>query len=305
MGSKSSQAPAPTTSTTQVQVADPWSGQQPYLRELFSHAKTQLQGPGQQYYPGQQVAPMSSDTTAAQSYARNLAQSTLPQANDATMQSALFNLQGGRDVANNPYLQSAIKAAQQPTLQAFSSVGGPLSQIRQHFTGGNSGGSGTRESIAEGLALRGLGQTLDNTAAGMTMQAYTQAQDNAVRTLGLMPQTMQAATMPAQLLSGVGSSQDAYAQSLIDAEMQKWNFQQAAPMTQLQQYQQLISGNFGGSTSSSGTSVGPTPQQAKPNMWMGGLGGAASGAAIGSVIPGIGTAVGAGLGALIGILGSR
>lgn len=53
--------------STTVQKADPWSGQQPYLKEVFAEAQRLYQGgqlaPG--YYPGQTVAPQSDWTKQA------------------------------------------------------------------------------------------------------------------------------------------------------------------------------------------------------------------------------------------------
>ena len=54
-------------STTTVQKADPWSGQQPYLKEIFQEAQGLYQSGGMApaYYPGQTVAPESAWTQQA------------------------------------------------------------------------------------------------------------------------------------------------------------------------------------------------------------------------------------------------
>ena len=54
MGSKSDQ-----TTTSE---AAPWSGQQPYLQDIFRESQNQYYGGGPQYYPGQTVAPFSPQT---------------------------------------------------------------------------------------------------------------------------------------------------------------------------------------------------------------------------------------------------
>lgn len=289
---------APTQTQTVVQSSDPWAGQQPYLRDLFSRAQTYVQQPAGGFFPGQMVAGPGADTTRSFDYARSLATTTLPAASDVALQSAMFNMGAGRDVGTNPYLQSAIQAAQRPVIEAFSSPTGPMSAIRSHFTAGNTAGSGTREGVAQGIALRGLGQQLTDMSAGITWQAYQQAQDNAIRSLALMPQTMQASSFPVELLSQAGAQQDAYRQALIDAEMQKWFYEQQEPVNKLLTYQNLISGNFGGTSTGSTTTTGSLAPQPRTNPWMSALGGAAAGTAI---KPGVGTA----LGALIGFLGGR
>lgn len=53
---------SPPKNTETTQKTEPWSGQQPYLTDVFSQAKQQYYGPGPECYPGSTVAPMSSDT---------------------------------------------------------------------------------------------------------------------------------------------------------------------------------------------------------------------------------------------------
>lgn len=48
---------------TSVQKSDPWSGQQPYLTDLFSGAQQQFNN-GAEYFPGSTVVPFSPDTLA-------------------------------------------------------------------------------------------------------------------------------------------------------------------------------------------------------------------------------------------------
>ena len=46
-------------SQTQTSESEPWAGQQPYLKDLFSQAQGLFQGGPQQYYPGETVAPFN------------------------------------------------------------------------------------------------------------------------------------------------------------------------------------------------------------------------------------------------------
>lgn len=287
------------STTTQTSKTEPWAGQQPYLQDLFARAQSASQQTPT-YFPGQTVAPQSQATQQSLAMGQQTAQNLQPAA-QATTDSMIFNLGAGRDVGNNPYLQSAIQAAINPVMQNFSSVGGPLANIRSHFTAGNSGGSGTREGIAAGVAQRGLQQQVGDISSTMTFNAYQQAQDNALRTLALAPQTMQAASYPAQLLGQVGGAQDAYAQQLINAQIERHNFQQQAPWIPLQNYGQLVAGgNFG----SSGTATSTAPGT-RTNPLMQGIGGAATGAALATMIPALGPYAlpAAGVGALLGLLG--
>ncbi|HLB80611.1 MAG TPA: hypothetical protein VJJ77_08905, partial [Dongiaceae bacterium] len=52
-------------STTTVQQADPWAGQQPFLADIFSEAQRLYDAPGPLYFPGPTVAPFAPETQAA------------------------------------------------------------------------------------------------------------------------------------------------------------------------------------------------------------------------------------------------
>lgn len=299
MSSKPQSQPTSTTTTT-----TPWVGQQEDLLRLFQGARRQFDKGGPQYFPGQTVAPQSADTTQSQQMLRSTAGQVQPLTQQA-INTSLWNMGEGRDVANNPYLQSAIRAAQQPVIQSFWGPQGPAAGIRSGFTAANSGGSGTREGIAQGVAERGLNQQLVNMSAGMTMDAYNRAQEDSMRSMALMPQTLQGAAYPASLFSQVGAQNDAYAQSLLSADMARWNYNQNLPWLNLQNYQGIVGGGSFGNTQNVSGSV-PMPS---PNPWMSTLGGAGAGAALGSQMGTAagpyGTAIGAGLGALVGYFGSR
>lgn len=266
-------------STNQTQTMDtgPWAAQAGYLKDLFGRAQDVSKSGTGQYYPGQLVADRPADTLASDAYIRNLVGSQLPQMNQQMQGAIDWNLGAGRDMANNPYLQSAIRAAQQPVVQAFSSVGGPLAQIRGQFTGASSGGSGTREGIAEGVAMRGLGQTLANQSALMTNQAYQAAEDRAMQSLGMLPGAMQATAYPAQLLAASGAGQQQYGQQVIDSERDRFMYNQQLPWLNLNNYANLIRGNYGssGTVNTLGTSTARQPGGSSGGF-AGALGGAAS-----------------------------
>lgn len=268
--------------TQQVnQVSEPWAAQQPYLKDLFARAQSNANNLPE-YFKGSTVAQRSQDTTSALNLMRQGAQSMQPGI-DQTMATALWNMGAGRDMANNPYLQSAITAATNPVVDQFMSVGGPLEQIRSSFTARNSGGSGTREGVAAGIAQGQLGRTLADMSSRMTMDAYQQAQQQALQTMGMMPQFLQMQMMPGQALGQVGAANDAYAQTLINADVDRWNFNQNRQNDALARYAQLISGNYGGTTSGTTTNTVPGPTKSPLQQ---GLGGALSGAMLGSMMGG-------------------
>lgn len=274
-------------------ISEPWAGQMPYLLDVFQQAQNQYNSAGPSYFPGSTVTGPGASTLYGQDYAMNLARSQLPGFGAAGMNSAMFNLGPARDLSTNPYLQNAILAAQNPLITRFTEAGGPLSAIRSGFMAGAPDGVSTRQGIAEGIAMRGLGQQLSDISSTMALQGYNQAQNNAVQTLGMMPQLMESQAYPSFLASSVGQQQDAYTQAILNDQIQRWNYEQNLPAQKLAQYQGLIQGNYGGTADSTGTT--PLPQG---NPIMGGLGGAAAGFSVGGPWGGV-------IGGILGMLGSR
>jgi hypothetical protein len=195
------------------------------------------------------------------------------------------------DPNSNPNLQKTVDAALGRTTRAFNED--VLPGIRSSFVGAGQGGS-TRQGIAEGIAMDRLQQNLGDTAASMYSQAYGQGLDAMLRGVALAPQTGQMLMAPSGVLSAVGTDQQAMNQAQLTDLVNRWNFNQNAPWNELVQYGQLVTGGFGGTS----TTNAPSPQS---SPLMGAAGGALSGAALAQMVGGP-VGWGAGIGALIGIL---
>jgi hypothetical protein len=218
---------------------------------------------------------------------------------DTAAGAATFNMGAGRDVATNPYLQSAISAAIRPVTQSYTDSGGVLQGIRS--AAGNVGQyGGSRQGVAEGIAAGRYLNTVGDIASTMANQGYMSGMQNATQTMALAPQVSGMQTTAPGMVSAVGQQQGAYQQALIDAAINKWNYEQNLPSMRLAEYQNLTSGNYGGTSSGTTTAA---PAQPKKNPLLAGAGGALAGAQLGSMIPGIGTSIGAGAGLLLGLLG--
>ena len=272
---------------TTVQNNDPWAGQQPYLLDLFKRAQDNLKSGGPQYFPGQTLAGVDPRTNASLDYATQVAQGQLPK-NAALANQGFGTLINASDINNNPNLQAAITAATAPTIRAFSDAGGPLSSIRDQFQGAGQFGS-TRQGVAEGIAADRLQQNVLGTGAQMAQQAYLSGLDSTARGLALAPNAVQANLAPATTLDAVGQESRTLQQQVIDDMMQRWNYNQNLPAANLSQYQQLINGSFGGTSST----------QATPNKTAQTVGLMATGAGLGAYIA-AGTSVGGPYGAAIG-----
>ena len=97
--------------TTTVQKADPWVGQQEYLKDIFTEAQDEYQTtPGKSYFPGQTFADFTPEQTSAQ-------QGVIDYANSPDLQNMQAQAQGALgELSSNPYSN--------PVFGATRSLGG-------------------------------------------------------------------------------------------------------------------------------------------------------------------------------------
>lgn len=288
------------SSTTTVQKADPWAGQQPYLSDIFQQAQKQYQDSTvPRYYPGQVTASIDPATVDAQERLLSAADTQQGVA-DTTTAANKFNMTDARDVRSNPYLQGAIQAAINPIIQNFNDTGGVMSNIRTEGVNNQQGG-GSRQGVAEGIAASRLNQQISDVASTMASKGYETGLDASSKAIALAPQVQAMWTTPAQTLDAVGQQRQGYEQQAINDIIDKWNWEQNLPAAKLAQYQNIIQGNYGGT--SSGMSTGTTPV-AQRNPIMGAMGGAMAGYSMATMMPALGISgpIGAGIGALLSFL---
>jgi len=210
---------------------------------------------------------------------------------------------------------------------------------------GNFGGSrgeiargivGREATRSQGMAQQALSENMSQAYSGVMNDQFSQARDaqiragtslndsqlNAANTFAnlygtdisgrvsgveAMTDVAKLGMMPGEIIGGVGEKQSQLTQSQIDAAMKKFQFEQAQPWGNLNNYANVIGamsqyGNLG---------YQDTPSSANP--WASAIGGGLSGAGagalagakIGSGYPGWGTLIGGGIGAIGGYLGSR
>jgi len=248
----------PATQTqTQTQETKPWAEQAPYLTELFAQARQQLQQPIPSYVP------TSATTQQAQETAKRFAVETAPQTGEAARAAWQAGL-AAPDVMRNPALAAAIQGAIRPLEQQFAER--TLPAIRGEATAGGQYG-GSRQGIAEGLAARGLTEATGDITADMLSRAYESGLRTQMQALGLTPTVQTAQLVPADILSQIGGQETAEARAAA-----LYPYQQEA--AQLQAFQNLISGQYGGTVTGTGVATAPGARSSP-------LSNAAGGAAIG------------------------
>lgn len=233
---------SPSGSTTTVQKADPWSGLQPYLTQQFGQAQN-LYNQGQlapAYYPGQQVADQSPQTQQAIQGVTNLATQPNPVINAAQQQ--LADTESGKylDPTNNPGFQQALNDVQ----KAYST--GTAAQTDAAFNrSGAYGGSAYDET--KQMQNKAYADSLNTLAGNM----YQQGRQNQIQGLLTAPSVAGMQYQPLSALASAGQTQDAYNQSLINANMNKYAYNANLPANSLGTYEALTNNPGGGTTSTS------------------------------------------------------
>lgn len=259
MGGSSGSSGTTTTNTS------PWSGQQPYLSYGFQQAQNLQQSGGPQYYQGNTVAAPSANTNAAYNMVSNQVQNNPLQAQS---QQQVSNTLNGNYLNSNPYLDQTFNTGANQITKAYQQA---VNGNNAGFEGGGRYGSGMQQ-VAQDNANNTLGQNLQQYAANTYNQNYQNERTNQVNAVGQAGAVQNQGLTNANMLGTVGSAQDQYNQNLVNADINKWNYNQNLPANTLGQYMGLVQGNYGGSSSTST----PTSGSNTFGQILGGLGTAAS-----------------------------
>ena len=227
-------------SSNTVQKADPWSGQQPYLTDLYSQAQSQLQAGPQQFYPNKLYADPTQDVIAAEEMARQAALGGQTDLAGDIASATRFGLMSPQNLSNNPYIADAALAALRPL---YTQTQGLLQQARRDATGAGQLG-GDRQSILESNVIGNYLQRAGDLTSQMYSGAYQDAMKTQQQALLSAPQALQASLAPAQTLGAVGASQQARQQQAIDAARAKFEFEQQAPGRSLSDYANIVAGSM-------------------------------------------------------------
>lgn len=231
MSSGGSKPKTVTTTTNNSPWAPTQPGLQQGIKDLTSQYKSGQFLKANQAYPGSTVAGLAPETIQSWNQASALANG--PQADLQAAQN--YN----RSILSGDLSQGYLG---QLTNNVTNNINGQFSM------GGRYGSGAHQNAIAQGV-----------TSAVMPY-AQSAAQ--------FAPELAKAAYMPSQVLGGIGTARQGYAQDLINADIQKYNQQQSAPISAITDYMQALSGNWGGGS----TSTQPYQSDNSTNPWLQGAG---------------------------------
>lgn len=280
----------------------------PYLEQGLQRAQ-QLFFTGAQpsLFPGQMYVSPSASTQAALAQQEALAKSpSLPlQAAEQAYLSTMGQVgrtASGEFLGGSPYRDALIEAATRPLTQQFGQQIMP--GIASGFSKAGRYGSGAMNQ-ALGSATEAYGRSLGDIASAVSAQDYarerqlqSQAQIQQAALAQAAPSFFQMGFLPSQALAQVGAAQEAIAAKPLQEQIQRYQFQQQLPYSQLQSY---LSSVYGTPLASSQY---PSMPQVQSNPIGSALGGGALGYLGGSLLTnqfGANAPLwGAGVGALLG-----
>lgn len=129
-----------------------------------------------------------------------------------------------------------------------------LPTIGDQFQGSGQFGS-SRQGIAEGIAASDLNQDIQRQTSNIFATGAQQAQQGQQFALSNLGSLLGQAQAPSQQLFNVGSQFQQQNQAQLTDQLQRNLALQQLPLAELQAFQGLISGNYGGTT------TGTTPRQ--------------------------------------------
>lgn len=230
------------TQTTQIDPAI-----QPYLKFGLTEAQRLYQGGGPQYYAGQTYVSPSATTQQAIQALQQRATTGSPLLSQAQQQT-LGTIQGDY-LGGNPFFQGAFQPAAQAARQAFESALGDIGSKASLAGRYGSGAMGNLQQQASGQ----FAQKLTDTAGQLAYQNYAQERARQQQATAMAPEMAQADYGDIQRLLAAGQLGEGYQGQALQADINRFNYQQQLPQQQLNQYLNQVYGFPAGKTTTSQT----------------------------------------------------
>lgn len=236
----------PVGSQTVEQKTEPWAGQQPYLTAGFEKAKTDILNSPTQAYPNSTVVPFAPQTELALQATQNRAMQGSP-LQDAGGQAYMDTIQGNYLMANNPYLQSTMDAANRGTVRNFQTAVQP--GIDSMMSKAGRYGSGGHFNQMEG-AYNALGQQMSDTNAKIGFENYNQERARQMSAAQGAPAYAQQDYNDMTKMLGVGQAYEGQAGAQLQDEISRYYQEQQAQKDALADYMAIVAGGqYGGNRS--------------------------------------------------------
>jgi hypothetical protein len=234
-----------TTTSTQTTQIDPTI--QPYLKYGLEEAQRLYQAGGPQYYQGQgYVGPSEATQTGIQALqARAQAGSPLTSA----AQNQLYGTIQGDYLGGNPFFQGAFQPAAQAATSAFNTA---IGNVTSAASKAGRYGSGAMQNLQTAAAGE-LAQKLTGTAGQLAYQNYADERARQQQATFGAPSLAEADYADINKQLAAGQLREGYQNQALQADMQRYNYEQNLPQQQLTNYLNQAYGFPAGRTSTSQT----------------------------------------------------
>jgi hypothetical protein len=245
-----------TTTTNQI---DPIL--QPYVQFGLGEAKRLYETQGPSYFPGQTYIGPTGATLSALQAGEQRATAGSPLLRAAQAEN-LANVQG-QYLGGNPFFQGAFnpaaKAAQQSYYDAIQNVASKASSAGRY----GSGAYGQLTDRAGGT----FATALTDTAGKLAYQNYADERARQAAATAAAPSMAEADYGDIQRLLAIGQGREGYAQTALQDQINRYNYEQNLPQAKLQSFLSGVYGAPSGGVSTSTQPIYSNPsQQALGNL---------------------------------------
>jgi hypothetical protein len=223
--------PEPQKTTTGI---DP--SMRPYVERGLSEAQKLYETYTPKYFEGQTYVSPSAQTESALKMAEANVGATTPVIGELLGQQR--NVLGGQYLGPNPYLEAALKPAQDLAAKQYYDA---INQTRSNLSGSGRLGSGAQVQL-EGLAGENLANALVNQAGNAAYQNYATERGLQESTARYIPQLLQSTYAPSSQLLNVGQAREDYSNKALQSDIDRFNFQQNLPYQRLAQFTSTVAG---------------------------------------------------------------
>lgn len=235
-------------------------------------------------------------TTSAPAYAQPFLEFGLSEAKNIYQNQPSY-YPGPTTVGFSPESEMALAGTRQMAIDGSPFIPAVQDVVMQNLMGTNPLQSAAFRPVVEQMQAQaskagryGSGYEQGAVAAALAPMAY-QAQQQAI---AQAPAAREFGFADLNTLAGVGGAREAQSQAELQADIDRYNFEQNQDQLALANYMAAVQGGTVG-----GQSTQPVFRNTAGNVLSGALGGAE----LAGMIPGMGGGMGAGLGALAGLLG--
>ena len=208
----------------------------PYVTYGLNEAQALYQSESPQYYGGQTYVDPTQQTQAALQAAQNRALQGNPLLPAAQQQQ--MDVIGGQYLQNNPYFEQAMQGAAQGATTSYLDA---INQTRSGASQAGRYGSAAQGQI-EGRQEQNLANALANQYGQLAYQNYATERGRQEAAAGMAPSLAQADYGDIQQLLNVGQTMEDYQKTALQADIDRFNFEQNLPYAKLSTFLSSVYG---------------------------------------------------------------